>query len=216
MLDRFTWFKQSAFRYDGDGITVYFDAWGIPDDAPPADVLFVSHGHFDHFDRDDLARIRSDATTIVCPRDLAAELSGNVIAVAPGDDVDVSGIKGQAVPAYNIAADRLDFHPKSNGWVGYVLTLDGFTVYHAGDTDHTSDLSSIRADAALLPIGGHYTMDADEAAGLVHEIRPGTAVPMHYGFLEDTAPASASDRFRAAAEPTEVHVFDPVNPFEHT
>lgn len=216
MLEAFTWYRQAAFRYEGEGKQIYLDPWGLPDDAPEADAVFITHAHADHFDQSDLDKIRTDATTIVAPRDVAEEcgLTGTVISVAPGDDVEAAGVTGQAVPAYNIAEDRLEMHPKANNWVGYVLNLGGRTVYHAGDTDHVPDLNSVKAELAFVPVGGTYTMDADEAAGLVREIRPTVAVPMHYGFVVGT-PADA-ERFKAAADPIEVRIMEPTNPFERT
>ena len=87
------------------------------------------------------------------------------------------------MPAYNTREEALDFHPKANRWVGYVLELGGITYYHAGDTDHAPELSDVRSDVALLPIGGHYTMNAVEAGGLARAIAPRLAVPMHFGFV---------------------------------
>ena len=107
----------------------------------------------------------------------------DVVPVQPGDTVNVGSISGQAVPAYNTAEERLDYHPKSNKWVGYVLSLDGRDHYHAGDTDHVPELDGVKAAVAFVPIGGTYTMEADEAAGLVKSIGPELAVPMHFGFV---------------------------------
>jgi L-ascorbate metabolism protein UlaG (beta-lactamase superfamily) len=211
MLDRFTWFKQSAFLWRGDGISVYIDPWGVTTDDP-ADAVFVTHAHSDHFQKDEIERLSRRGTKIVAPRDVANELSGDVTAVAPGDSLDVAGIKVQAVPAYNVVEERLENHPKANGWVGYILTLGSTTYYHAGDTDHTPELARLRADVAFLPIGGTYTMDATEAAGLAKAISPQVAVPMHYGFVVGT-PADA-ERFAAQADPVKVEILKPENPFE--
>jgi len=211
MLDGFTWFKQSAYRWDGDGRTVYIDPWGL-DTEDPADVIFITHAHFDHFSLQDIDRVRTRKTRVVAPSDVALEISGEVTPVGPGDSLEVSGINVQAVPAYNVVESRLDAHPQANRWVGYLLTLGSATYYHAGDTDHLPELSRVRTDVAFLPIGGTYTMDASEAAGMAKAIGPQVAVPMHYGFVVGT-PADA-DRFAAEAAPVKVHTFTPVNPFE--
>jgi L-ascorbate metabolism protein UlaG (beta-lactamase superfamily) len=211
MLDGFTWFKQSAYRWDGDGRTVYIDPWGL-DTQDPADAIFITHAHFDHFSLEDIDKVRTRKTRIVAPSDVALEISGEVTPVVPGDSLEVSGIKVQAVPAYNVVESRLDAHPKDNRWVGYLLTLGSATYYHAGDTDHLPELSEVRTDVAFLPIGGTYTMDASEAAGMAKAIGPQVAVPMHYGFVVGT-PADA-ERFAAEADPVKVHTFTPVNPFE--
>jgi L-ascorbate metabolism protein UlaG (beta-lactamase superfamily) len=211
MLDRFTWFRQSAFLWRGDGVAVYIDPWGVTTDVP-ADVLFITHAHSDHFSPEDIEKVSKQGTRIVAPADVARDLSGDVTVAKPGDSIDVGGIKAQAVPAYNIVEERRDFHPQSNNWVGYILTLGTNTYYHAGDTDHVPELSSIRADVAFLPIGGHYTMEPPEAAGLAKAIGPRIAVPMHYGFVVGS-PADA-ERFAKEADPVSVQILEPTNPFE--
>jgi L-ascorbate metabolism protein UlaG (beta-lactamase superfamily) len=198
MLERFTWFKQAAFRWEGDGLTVY--------------IVFITHAHFDHFSQEDLERVRKEGTRFLAPHDVARELSGEVTPVAPGDSLEVRGIRVQVVPAYNVVEDRLEFHPKANRWVGYVLELGANTYYHAGDTDHAPELSEVRADVAFLPIGGTYTMDPTEAGGLARAISPQLAVPMHYGFVVGSP--SDADRFREAADPVKVEALTPVHPFE--
>jgi L-ascorbate metabolism protein UlaG (beta-lactamase superfamily) len=116
------------------------------------------------------------------------------------------------VPAYNIAEERLQNHPKANRWVGYVLNLGGTTYYHAGDTDHVPELDEVKTDVAFLPIGGTYTMEAPEAAGLAKVIGPQIAVPMHYGFVVGTP--SEAERFAREADPIRVQILTPTNPFE--
>ena len=211
MLDRFTWFKQAAYRWDGDGVAVYIDPWGVPEGAPEADAIFITHAHDDHFRPEEIQRLQKSDTQIVAPRDVAAELSGNVQAVAPGDSVEAAGVKAQAVPAYNIVEERLDMHPKANGWVGYVLQLGDASYYHAGDTDHLPELESLDAQAAFVPIGGTYTMDVSQAAGLVRAMSPQLAVPMHYGYVVGTV--EDAERFRTEAEPVPVQILTPEEPF---
>ncbi len=211
MLDRFTWFRQSAYLWRGDGINLYIDPWGVTTDEP-ADAIFITHAHSDHFQPEEIEKIRKEGTKIVAPRDIARGLSGDVTPVRPGDSLDVHGIKVQAVPAYNTREERLQMHPKANAWVGYILTLGPNTYYHAGDTDHAPELSAIRADVAFLPIGGTYTMDPAEAAGLAKAISPQVAVPMHYGFVVGSP--SDAERFAKEADPVTVQTLTPTNPFE--
>jgi L-ascorbate metabolism protein UlaG (beta-lactamase superfamily) len=211
MLERFTWFKQSSYLWKGDGLVVYIDPWGVTTDEP-ADVIFITHAHYDHFSQEDIERVRDDGTKIVAPADVARELSGDVTPVGPGDTVEAAGVKAQVVPAYNLAEERLEMHPKANRWVGYIFTLGSNTYYHAGDTDHAPELSDVRADVAFLPIGGTYTMDASEAAGLAKAIGPRVAVPMHYGFAVGTQ--ADAERFVAEADPVRVERLTPENPFE--
>lgn len=211
MIERFTWFKQSAYRWDGDGIAVYIDPWGVPEGAPQADAIFITHAHDDHFQPEEIQRLSKKDTQIVAPRDIAADLSGNVQPVAPGDTVEAAGVKAQAVPAYNIAEERLEMHPKDNGWVGYLLQLGDTAIYHAGDTDHLTELETIAPQVAFVPIGGTYTMDVTEAAGLVRAMSPQLAVPMHYGFIVGTQ--GDAERFRQEAEPIPVEILQPQEPF---
>jgi L-ascorbate metabolism protein UlaG (beta-lactamase superfamily) len=211
MLQAFTWFKQSSYLWRGEGLNVYIDPWEVTVEDP-ADVIFITHAHYDHYSPEDIERVRHEGTEIVAPRDVARELSGGVTAVEPGDSIEVAGIKVETVAAYNLVADRLEAHPRANRWVGYVLNLGDHSYYHAGDTDHCPELDDVRADVAFLPIGGTYTMDASEAAGLARSISPQTAVPMHYGFVVGS-PADA-ERFRREADPVHVEILTPENPFE--
>ena len=214
MLDAFTWYKQSTFRWKGEKLVVYIDSWGLTDGLPPADLLLITHAHGDHFAPDDIARVKNEKTVIVAPADVAKQLSGNVKPVKPGDRLDVAGVKIEAVPAYNIDPARLEAHPKANNWVGYVLQLGGHTYYHAGDTDHLPELDRIRSDVAFLPIGdGGYVMTVDEAAGMAKALRPKVAVPMHFGFYPGVGVPADGERFKKAAAPVEVKVFTPVHPF---
>ncbi len=213
LLDAFTWYKQSAFRWHGERLVVYIDPFGLSGELPPADLVLITHAHFDHFSRDDLERVRGPRTRIVAPADVARELSGDVTRVRPGDRVEVAGVRLEAVPAYNRVEGRLDFHPKANNWVGYVIELAGRTYYHAGDTDHLPELETVKTDVALLPIGGTYTMDVAEAAALAKKISPKVAVPMHFGFVEGVGKAGDGERFAREASPVRVRVLTPVVPF---
>jgi L-ascorbate metabolism protein UlaG (beta-lactamase superfamily) len=214
MPEGFTWFQQSAYLWRGDGLAVYIDPWGVTK-SDPADVVFITHSHFDHFVLEDIDKIRKAQTRIVAPKDVARELSGEyVVPVEPGSADEVAGVKFTAVPAYNIVEDRLDNHPKSNQWVGYILTLGDETYYHAGDTDHVPELDDVRAGVAFLPIGGGgFTMTASEAAGLAKTITPNLAVPMHYGYVEGCATYLHAERFAKEADPVKVEIMTPENPF---
>jgi len=217
MLESFTWYKQSAFRWKGERLVVYIDPWGLSGDLPPADLILITHAHGDHFEPQDIAKVKTSKTVQVAPADVAKELSGDVKPVRPGQRVDAAGVKLETVPAYNIDPARLQAHPKANGWVGYLMQLGGNTYYHAGDTDHLPELERIKTDVAFLPIGnGGFVMTVDEAASLAKAMKPKVAVPMHYGFYPGVGVAGDGERFKKAASPVDVRVFTPVVPFANT
>ena len=212
MLENLTWFRQAAMRYSGEGLTLYLDPWGTAPEDPPADLILITHAHFDHLQPHEIERLSRPGTKLVAPKDVAVELSGDVTAVGPGESHEIAGVRFETVPAYNIAEERLDMHPKANAWVGYVLELEGRRYYHAGDTDALPELESLSTDVAMVPIGGTFTMDYKEAAGLVKAIRPQVAVPMHFGFV--VCSPSHGLLFKREAEPVRVEVLEPRNPFE--
>lgn len=211
MLEGLTWFRQAAFRWADGGLVVYIDPWGVTDPTP-ADVILITHAHYDHFQPRQIDRLRKPSTKLVAPKDVAAELSGDVTPVAPGEAHEVGGLRFETVPAYNVVDERLDMHPQRNRWVGYLFEYGGRRYYHGGDTDALPELETISTDVAMVPIGGTYTMDAEEAAAFVQAMQPGVAVPMHYGYV--VCSPSRADVFRKLAAPVPVEVLDPTNPFE--
>jgi len=185
------WYGQSAFRIAGPPV-VYLDPFRLPEGVPAADVILITHDHFDHCSPADVARIRTPATVVIGPAEVAAKLKAPVEVIKPGETRTVRGVTVKAVPAYNTAKA---FHPRADGKVGFVVTVGGVTYYHAGDTDAIPEMAGLAPDVALLPVGGTYTMTADEAAGAARAIRPKVAVPMHFG----TVVGSDADGARFAA-----------------
>jgi L-ascorbate metabolism protein UlaG (beta-lactamase superfamily) len=214
MLERITWFRQAAIRYAGEGLTLYIDPWGTAPDDAQADLILITHAHYDHVQPREIQRLSGPRTKIVAPRDVARELSGDVTPVAPGQSHEVAGVRFETVPAYNNAEERLDMHPKTNNWVGYVIELDGRRYYHGGDTDALPELEGLRADVAMVPIGGTYTMDYREAAALVKAMQPKIAVPIHFGFV--VCSPSHGALFKREAAPVPVEMLQPMNHFEQT
>lgn len=176
---------QSTIRMEGAQV-VYFDPYGLQEEAHDADVILITHDHYDHFSPEDIAKVRKPDTRIVLPEKMAASAekagfpSDQVQAVRPGQRYECFGLRFETVPAYNRIKP---FHPKHSGWTGYVLEWNGSTCYIAGDTDAVKEVQAVRCDTAFLPIGGTYTMDAKEAAKLAGEIHPKVAVPIHYGCI---------------------------------
>lgn len=95
----------------------------------------------------------------------------------------------ETVPAYN---NLKPFHTKGNKWLGYIVKMDGITYYIAGDTDVNTDVKKVKCDVALVPIGGHYTMDKKQAADFICGMRPKAAIPTHYGDIVGN-PADGTD-----------------------
>ena len=179
----------SSIRIDA-GEVMYFDPFNIRDAAHDADIIFITHEHYDHFSPEDIERVRNGLTLLICPKSMKDKLSETdfddelIEYVEPGDELEINNVKIEAVPAYNVGKN---FHPRENRWVGYLVTNGDTTYYVAGDTDANEDVRRIRCDVALLPCGGTYTMDADEAAGLASEITPKLAIPTHYGSVAGEA-----------------------------
>jgi L-ascorbate metabolism protein UlaG (beta-lactamase superfamily) len=156
------WFGQSAFRIEDGALQIYIDPFKLPAGLPKADVVFITHAHFDHFSMEDITKIQGKHTMIVAPKDVASQFEDSALEVSPGKEYTIGSLKVTTVPAYNI--DK-KFHPKENKWVGYSITLsDGQKIYHAGDTDFIPEMKKIITDIAMLPCGGTYTMTATEAA----------------------------------------------------
>ena len=182
MIDDFAkkvaWLGHDCFRIDA-GKTIYFDPFQIKG-GPKADLIFVSHDHFDHCSPEDVAKIQGSKTVIITEKDSAKKLSGDVRIVKPGESLNVDDIKIQAVPSYN--TDK-DFHPKANAWLGFIVEIEGVTIYHAGDSDFIPEMNELKVDIALLPVSGTYVMTADQAVKAALAINPKLAIPMHYGAI---------------------------------
>lgn len=179
------WLGHASFRITGDDKVVYVDPWQIRG-GPPADVILISHDHFDHLSVEDVQKVRTDETVIVAAAPAAKKLSGPVRSVKPGDRLTARGIDIEVVPAYNVNKFRSPgnpYHPQGAGYVGFVFTVAGKRVYFAGDTDVIPEMADIRADIALLPVSGTYVMTADEAVEAARTIQPKVAIPMHYGAI---------------------------------
>ena len=173
------WLGHASFRIEDDTLQIYIDPWKLSAQAPKADVIFITHGHYDHFSSDDIAKIQKPTTIFVAPKDVATQLKGKVVAVEPGKDYTAGLLKVRTVPAYNV---NKKFHPKENRWVGYIITLsNGVKIYHAGDTDAIPEMKSIVTDIALMPCGGTYTMTAKEMAEAANTFMPKVLIPMHWG-----------------------------------
>ena len=186
---KLSWLGHDGFRIR-DGKVLYVDPFKIQGGGPKADIVLVSHEHFDHCDVGDLKKIVTPDTVIVAHSQSKAELgklkAKEIKIVKPGDKINIGDVMIEAVPAYNINKFREPgkvFHPKEDGKIGFILTVNGVRIYHAGDTDHIPEMKIIRTDIALLPVSGTYVMTAKEAAEAAGDINPKLAIPMHYGAI---------------------------------
>jgi L-ascorbate metabolism protein UlaG (beta-lactamase superfamily) len=184
----FTRIAHDTFRIAGSKV-VYTDPYKV-ERADQADLVLISHDHFDHLSLEDLQKVCTAATAVVasvsCRRGLQGLKVAEVHFVSPGDKLTVADIAVEAVPAYNLNKFREPgqvFHPRGDAHVGFVFQLDGTRVYLAGDTDAIPEMQSIRCDIALLPVSGTYVMTAEEASEAAEVLQPQIAVPMHYAAI---------------------------------
>jgi L-ascorbate metabolism protein UlaG (beta-lactamase superfamily) len=183
MLTNLHWLGHDTFRIDGPKV-IYFDPWKLPENSKKADLIFITHEHYDHYSLDDIRLISSAATVIVTDTSVARMLQKEKISCAKiqglrsADTVEAAGIKAVAVSAYNL--DKT-YHTRASGKVGFIVDVQGVKLYHAGDTDFIPEMSEYSCDIALLPVSGTYVMDAQEASQAALSIRPKIAIPMHYG-----------------------------------
>ena len=193
VAEKVVWLGHDAFRIDASK-TIYIDPFQIGP-GPEADIILITHEHFDHCSPDDVAKVQKTGTVIVTEKDSVAKLSGDVREVKPGESLTVDGVKIEAVPSYN--TDK-DFHPKANGWLGFIVEVDGVRIYHAGDTDVIPEMKELSVDIALIPVSGTYVMTSEQAVKAALDINPKLAIPMHYGAIVGGEEDAKS--FKAALE----------------
>lgn len=205
-----TWLKHDAFLLKGDGIVVAIDPYELRSVPEKADLVLVTHDHFDHCDPNSVRLVAKPDAVVVAPQNAASKLGKNVRVVKAGDVLTEKGVTIKVVPAYNVRPERQRFHPKNYGGVGYLITLAGKTIYHPGDTDLIPEMDNLgQVDIALLPVSGTYVMDAQEAAEAVKRIKPTHVIPMHYGSIVGSK-ADAEKFAQLVAGQTTVHILEPV------
>jgi len=183
MLENIEVLFHSSIRIN-KGEIIYIDPYKIDKNYNDADIIFVTHDHFDHFSEEDILKVKKEDTIIVVTKDLVEKSlnlgfeRNSIIDVEPNELKTIGKIKFKTIPSYNT---NKDFHPKLNGWVGYILEINNVKYYIAGDTDITEENKKVQCDVAFVPVGGTYTMNYKEAADLINIINPKIAVPIHYG-----------------------------------
>lgn len=165
---------------------IYTDPFQLKNNYNDADIILITHSHYDHFSEEDIKKVKKENTIICITDDLYDKTlklgfkKENILVVEPNNEYQILGNHVKTVHAYN--ANKA-FHPRENNWVGYLLNLYGNTYYIAGDTDIMEENKKVICDVAFVPVGGTYTMDGKEAAELINIIKPKVAVPVHYGSI---------------------------------
>ena len=174
---------QSSIRIENDK-TIYFDPFKIEDNKNDADIIFITHAHYDHMDKDSINKVKNDNTIVVAPKSMEKDIKSiefkDYVFLNPNEEVKIDNVKINTIPAYNI---EKPFHPRENNWLGYVVTINNITYYIAGDTDKTEEAEKVKCDIALIPIGGRFTMDVNDASELIKVINPKVVIPIHYGSI---------------------------------
>ena len=184
MVEKIKWFGHASFKITGWKV-IYIDPWKIQDEDE-ADIVLISHPHYDHFSLEDLKKITGHETDILITPDCQSKLrdiNGKVTLVEPGKKYSIKDIIIETTHSYNI---NKRFHPKENDWVGFIINLNNRKIFYAGDTDNVPEIKNLKVDVALIPISGTYVMDAKEAAELVNEMKPKITIPYHYGDIVGT------------------------------
>ncbi|MBU0907469.1 MAG: MBL fold metallo-hydrolase [Nanoarchaeota archaeon] len=178
----------SGFHFS-NGKSIVVDPYNLSNQGPKADLVLITHSHFDHCSIKDIELVKKEGTVVVIPADAQSKItriSGvDMQIIEPGDELTFGNVKVTAVPAYNV---NKDFHPKREGWMGFIIKLGGVIIYHAGDSDKIPEMRNLTGYGkhgnefvALLPVSGKYVMDAEEAAEVASIISPDLVIPMHYG-----------------------------------
>ena len=198
-----TWLGHASIMIKTKNTVVYIDPWKIDPASQKADIILLTHDHYDHYCPDDISLVSTDATRIIAP--MSTQIVTDMI--KPGESLEIDDVMVKALPAYNV--DK-DFHPKAKGWVGYVVNTLGKTIYHTGDTDFIPEMKGLVVDVALMPVGGTYTMTADDAGDALKTMQAGHVIPIHFGDIV----GSSKDAHRLSEISTaDVHVLRPGESF---
>lgn len=175
----------SSIKINGEKV-IYVDPYKIKGINNDADLIFITHEHYDHYSIEDINKIKKSNTRFIVPKSMKNRLiidrisESDIISVDVKNKYNIDDIEFETIPAYNI---NKNFHPKNNNWVGYIININNIKYYIAGDTDMTEEAINVKCDIAFVPIGGTYTMDYKEAATLTNKIKPKYAIPIHYGLI---------------------------------
>ena len=214
-MDDINWLGHASFFFeDKSGNKIYFvDPFDLGERSlEKADLIFITHAHYDHFSQADIDKIVKEETTIIAPPDILALISIDEmrkIKVEPNKSYEVSGFKFSTIPAYNHRPGREEKHPRKNNWVGYIFELNGKKIYHAGDTDFTEEMKKLKElnlDVAIMPMGGNFTMDVLEMIEAANYIGAKITIPMHYKRLLGENYKEAEEKLKSGVTNSEVMI----------
>ena len=183
MIDNITINCHSSIKINSQNI-IYIDPYKITKRTSDADLIFITHDHYDHFDLTSINNVMKEDTLIIMPNTMAYKAfekkidRNKIIGVNPNEQYFINNLNIHTTYSYN--KDK-DFHPKKNNFVGYIIEINNEKIFIAGDTDYIDELNDIKCDIALIPIGGTYTMNIEEASELINKIKPKHVIPTHYG-----------------------------------
>ena len=183
------WYGHDTFTLSNN-ITICIDPFKLTNSIS-ADLVLISHNHFDHLSEDDLSKVVNENTTIIAANECLSQLSKlnckETVGISPNDEKIIGGVKIRAVRAYNLDKINPDtekpFHPREDNKVGFIVTINGISIYHTGDSDVIPEMDDLQPDVLLVPVSGTYVMTASEAVTAVGKIKPKLAIPMHYGTI---------------------------------
>lgn len=200
---------QSSIKIVLDKV-IYFDPYKIEEKCHDADIIFITHDHYDHMDVESINNVKNEETIIIAPKTMEGVIGQiqfrEYIYLDPNEERNIYSINIKAIRAYNSVKP---FHPMENNWLGYIISYNNISYYIAGDTDKTIDNEKVKCDIALIPIGGHFTMDVNEATDLVKIINPKIVIPTHYGSIVGNK--EDSKRLKEALSNTTIEVIEKLN-----
>lgn len=181
LLENVTVYEQNTIQIED----IYFDPYLVKNESHDARAIFITHSHYDHFSKEDIEKVRNEETILIIPKDCLVKAlesfdKNHIVVVEPKESYVIGDLRFQTIPMYN---ENKAFHPKENGWVGYLLEFNDHTYYIVGDSDATEEVTSTKCDVLFIPIGGTYTMDVEEAIRATIKIGPKVVVPTHYGTI---------------------------------
>ena len=205
----FTFYAHASMGIEWNGVHIYVDPVGEFDwqSQPKADIVLVTHSHYDHLELSTIEQLQTPQTIVVCDKSSADAFEHDCITMLPGaTSQPVDGVTVKAVAAYNISEGHTDFHPQSREDCGYLITLGGTTIYVAGDTEDNDDVLALEGvDVAFLPVNQPYTMTVSQAARVVKALKPQIFYPYHYGQVDEVTDLEALKA--AVADITDIRIF---------